>query len=269
MSTIKGPFDFNGSFGNFRYYYDPVLGKHILSQKGGPTREQFMNHPNYKRAREYSNEFGGRSKFASLLKKSLSDIGHLMYPRCFGQIMSAGKLIQQQDETGEIGYRTVAVNNAPTMLLGIDFNERYPFRNIFRGAYETNFSLDKTTVTLTIPGFVPTRQAHWVTNFNAVRIYLAIAQVSDMAWDAVTKSYEPVVSDLDVLSQYAVSDWMVRNSVPVDINLTASFEQPALTSQGTSVVVAMGIEFSTSVFLGQPYVTPGNGSMAIVGCYTE
>jgi hypothetical protein len=269
MSTIKGPFDFNGSFGNFRYYYDPVLGKHILSQKGGPTREQFKNHSNYKRARENSNEFGGQSKFASQLKKSLSDIGHLMYPRCFNQIVSTSKLIQQLDEDGDIGYRAVVVHNAPSMLTGIDFNKRYPFRNVFRGSYETNFSLDKTTVTLSIPGFIPARQAHWVTNFNAVRIYLAIAQISDMGWNAVIKDYDPVVNDLEVLSQYAVSDWMVRNSVPVDINLTASFEEPALTSQGTSVVVAMGIEFSTSVFLGQPYVTPQSGSMAIVECYTQ
>lgn len=268
MSNSKGPFDDNGSFGNLRHYYDPVLRKHILSEKGGPTREQFLTHPNYKIPRANSNEFGGRSKFASLLKKSLVDVGHLMYPRCFNQIMTAGKLIQLLDDSANIGFRTVSVNNASDILPEIDFNERFPFRNSFMGFYETDLSPDKTTATLRIPGFIPTRHAHWMTNYNAYRFYLVIGQIADMVWDTVSKEYHPVVSDLEVLSQNAVSDWMSKNSESVDIELTATFEQPALTDQGTAVVVAMGMEFATSTRNGKPYVSSPSGTMSIVGYYT-
>jgi hypothetical protein len=269
MATIKGPLDITGSFGDIRIYYDPATGKKIVSTKGGPTKEQINNDPNCKRTKECANEFGGRSKWASLLKQSLSDIGHLMFVRCFGQIMTAGNLIQQQDEESEQGYHGVVVNKEPDVLFGIDFNERHPFRKVIRQGYETTLSPDKTTVTLNYPGFIASKDARWVAKYFAVRIYLVIAQISDMAWNAVTKRYEPVVADLELLSRCTVSEWMVRNSVPIDIQLEASFEQPAFSSPGTTLIVAMGVEFSTSAIKGQPYPIPGSGSIAIVQHFTS
>ena len=269
MSSFKGPFENNGSFGDLRYYYDPVLRKFMLSQKGGPTREQFLTHPNYKRPRANSSELGGRSKFASLLYQSLSDVKHLMYPRCFNQIVAAGRMIQKQDTVGTIGFRTIAVENASDVLAGIDFNERTPFRNVFRGAYETDLSPNQSIVALRLPGFVPDRHVHWVTTYNAYRVYLVIGQIADVAWDNVNKMYNPVVEDLEVLSQFAVSDWKSKNSESVDIELTAAFEQPALAKQNTAVIVAMGVEFASSIINGIPYALPGSGSMAIVACYSQ
>lgn len=269
MSVIKGPFDFTGSFGNLRVYDDPATGKRIIAEKGGPTSDQFWNHPNYAMARENIKEFGGRSSWSSLLKKSLSDIGHLMYVRCFNQIMTAGYHILKQDNTGKIGFRNIAVSNDPAVLLDLDFNKRCPFRSVIRNIYETSLSPDKKTVTLRIPNFISSRDAQWITKFVAVRFYLVIAQVADMAWNTVTNAYEPVVSDLEVLSKCMVSDWFGRNSQPAEVSLEASFDQPAFTLPGTAVIAAMGVEFSTELFLGQPYVKSRSGSMAIVGCYTE
>lgn len=269
MSKFRGPFDNNVSFGNVRYYYDPVLRRNVISQKGGPTREQFLTHPKYKIPRGNSNEFGGRSKFASLLKKSLNDFGHLMYPHCFGKIMSAGKLIQLQDLSGKIGFRKVAVNNVSEILCSIDFNEITPFRNVLKGNYETTLSPDNTTVSLSLPAFIPTRHARWIKSYNSFRCYLVIGQIAEMVWNKKDAGYEPVVSDLEVLSQFAVSDWMSKNALPIDIALTASFENPALTEPGTAVVVALGFEFATSVRNGHPYAPPNSGTMGIIACYTQ
>ena len=41
MVIINGPFDFKGSFGNMRYYYDPGTGKLIFGEKGGFDKNQF------------------------------------------------------------------------------------------------------------------------------------------------------------------------------------------------------------------------------------
>ena len=269
MADNKNPFDFTGSFGDFCSYNNPATGKPIVCRKGGPTPEQFKNDPNYARARERSTEFGGRSKWSALVKKSFSDMGHLMHMRCFNQIMAAGRLIQENEPDGIHGSRTISVINNPGALPMIEFNESHPFRNVIRVAYETLLSDDKTTVTLGIPGFVTSRDVRWLPKFYAVRIYLAIAQLADVSWNSVLGIYEPVVPDLELLSQCTVSDWMVLNSEPTDVLLKASFEQPAFTSAGTSVIVATGVEFATSVFMGQPYVTPRSGSMAIVEYFTE
>lgn len=269
MPDEKDPYSFNGSFGDFRSYDDPGTGKHIIARKGGPTSKQFKNDPNYARARERSNEFGGRSTWSSLLKKSLSDIGHLMHVRCFNQIMAGGRQIQQKEPDGIHGYRIISVKNNPEALAMIEFNESHPFRSVIRVANETILFSDKTTVTLRIPEFITSRDVRWGLKFFAVRIYMVIAQVSDVAWNSVLKVYEPVVPDLEILSQCVVSDWMVRNSIPNDVSLEASFEEPAFTTPGTSVIVAMGVEFSLQAIMGQPYVTPRNGSMAIVRYFSE
>ena len=269
MSTIKGPFDFTGSFGNIRCYDDTALGKRILSKKGGPTRDQFLTHPKYARQREFSKEFGGRSKWASMLKARLSDVCHLMYARCFNQIMIAANPIQQLDLTGKIGFRAVVVKNDPGRLLKIDFNERRPFGKVIRDIYQISLSPDKRTVTLTIPGFISTRDLWWVSKFYAVRFYLVIAQIADMAWNAVNERYKPVVSSLEVHTRCSISNWFIKNSLPIDVMLEATLEQPPFSSEGTSMIVAMGVEIATSSTNGVPNTPTKSGSMAIVGCYTE
>jgi hypothetical protein len=269
MSTIKGPFDFTGSFGNIRCYEDTALGKRILSRKGGPTRDQFLTHPKYARQREFSKEFGGRSKWASMLKATLSDVGHLMYARCFNQIMIAGNPIQQRDLTGKNGFRAVVVKNDPGRLLRIDFNERRPFSKVLSDIYMIGLSPDKRTVTLTIPRFIPSRDLWWVSKFFAVRFYLVIAQIADVAWNPVTEKYEPVVSDLDQLTRCVKGNWIIKNSLPVDVALETSFDLPPFSLPGTSMIVAMGVEIATSLTNGVPNPPTKSGTMAIVGCYTE
>jgi hypothetical protein len=269
MADEKDPFDLNGTFGDYRIYVDPSIGKRVVSRTGGPTPEQFKKDPNYARARERSNEFGGRSKWASTFKMSLSDLSHLMHVRCYNQIMTGGYLIQQKEPDGIHGFRTISVINNPGALAMIEFNKRHPFRNLIQVDHKVNLSPDKTTVTLSIPGFITSRDLRWEKKFLAVRIYMVIMQLADFAWNPVLKVYQPVVPDLEVLSQCTVSDWIYQNSVPNDVLLQASFEEPAFTSPGTSVIVAMGVEFSLQSFNKQPYVTPGNGSMAIVGYFPE
>jgi hypothetical protein len=269
MSTINGPFDFNGSMGNMRSYYDPSLGKQVLSGKGGPTREQFLTDPNYARQRQVSSEFIGRSIWASQVRQSLSDIGHLMYSRCFNQIMTSGKYIQQRDTTSPNGQLGVIVNNNPEILTGIDFNKLSPFSKVIGDIYEISLSPDKKTVSLSIPGFISSRDVIWMTKFYAVRFYLVIAQISDVVWNVDINGYEKVVSGLQVLTRSTTGNWIVKNNEPVDVNLTASFEEPALILQGTTVIAAMGVEFSIPANNGQSFVMPRNGSMGIVGYWTK
>ena len=269
MAIINGPFNFTGSLGNMHCYFNPATGQWILAKNGGPTLKQMNTLASLEKARGFARELGGRSKWGSLLKQSLSEIRHLMFACCWGKIMAAGKLIQRQDETVPLGNRPVLVSTDPGVLTQIDFNERHPFRSVIRDSYVIDFASDKRTVTLSIPGFIPANDAWWVTKYYAVRLYLIVAQTADMVWNPVTQKYEPVVPDLELLSRKVVSGWMFNNSIPVDVNLSVLLDDPAFSIPGTAVVVAVGIEFSLSAINGEPYVMPHCGSMAIVKYYTE
>jgi hypothetical protein len=250
-------------------YYDPATGQWILAKDGGPNKKLMDTLPSLENARAYAREMGGRSRWGSLLKQSLSGIRHLMFARCWGNIMAVGKLIQRQDASIPLGNRDVLVSQDPGVLTQIDFNERHPFRSVIRDSYVIDLSSDKRTVTLSIPGFIPANDAWWVTKYYAVRLYLVVAQTADMAWNPVTQRYEPVVPNLELLSRKVVSGLMYNNSIPIDVYLSVLLDDPAFSIPGTVMVVAVGVEFSLSAINGEPNVTQHCGSMAIVKYYTE
>jgi hypothetical protein len=269
MAIINGPLNFTGSLGNMHCYYDPARGIWILAKNGGAKKKRMATLPSLEKARAYARELGGRSKWGSLLKQSLSGIKHLMFACCWGKIMATGKLIQRHDETVPLGNRDVLVSKDPGVLTQIDFNERHPFRSVIRDNFEIDLSSDKRTVTLSIPGFIPANDAWWVTKYLAVRLHLVVAQTADMVWNPVTQKYEPVVPDLELLTRKVVSGWMYNNNIPVDVILSVLLADPAFSIPGTVMVVAVGVEFSLSATNGEPNVMPHNGSMAIVKWYTE
>lgn len=269
MAIINGPFDFTGSFGNMRCYYDPGTKKWIFGKKGGFDKNQFETLPSLQPARDNASEFGGRSKWGSLLYESLSAVQHLMHIRCWGKIMAAGKIIQRQDTTGTNGVHKVEVGKDLQTISKIDFNEPHPLRSVICDSFVINFLPDKKTATLSIPGFVTANDAWWLTKFLAVRLYLIIAQISDMAYNPENKKWEPVVIGLEVLSKKAVSDWLHYNSLTHDVFLSVSLDDPAFSLPGTAVVVAMGVEFSLSASNGQPFALPHNGTMGIVRCFNQ
>ena len=269
MATINGPFDVKGSFGNLRCYYDPGTKKWIFGKKGGYDKNQYNSLASLKPQRENTSDFGGRSKWGSLLYQSLMPVQHLMDTRCWGKIMAGGKIIQRQDTTGTKGLHKIEVGKDLQAITQIDFNEPHPLRSVIRDSYAISFLPDKKTATLSIPGFVTANETWWITKFYAVRLYLVIAQTSDMVFNAENKKWEPIVSDLELLSKKAVSDWMYNNSTSQDVNLSVSLDDPAFSLPGTAVVVALGVEFSLSANNGQPFALPHNSSMAIVGCYNQ
>ena len=62
---------------------------------------------------------------------------------------------------------------------------------------------------------------------------------------------------------------MIRNHDSVDIMMEASFDKPALTQPGTSVIVALGIEVSLGIETNSKYYPTGYGTMGIVECFVS
>ena len=268
MAIIDGPFDFSGSMGNMRSYWDPATKKRIFGKKGGFDGNQFATLGSLQPQRDNASDFSGRSRWGSLLYDSLTDVKHLMHNRCWGNIMAAGRLIQQQDTTGPKGLRKIEVCKGLQVIPQIDFNAPIPFRSVIRDCYEINFLADKKTVTLTIPNFVTANDVWWKTKYQAVRLYLVVAQVSDMIYNPDIKKWEPVVPDLELLSKKVVSGWMYYNSETHEVNLEVSLDDPAFSLPGTAVVAAVGVEFALTSSDGQPVALPHNGSVEIVKCFT-
>jgi hypothetical protein len=267
MAELKGPFLFTGSIGNLRAYYDKALKKYFVSTKGGTSKELIENNPTLERQRENISEFTACTQWASQLRKSLDSIGHLHEGYYFPELMAMGKLIQKQDDLGEKGHRSIRSSLYSRLLPSFNFNRIHPFDQVFAQQYDLQFSADKRTVTLSLPGFRSISRINWPDRFAAFRIALVIAQLPDWGWSQVNRRFEPVVPNLIPLSITSFTEWLGCSTVPTDITLSASFAQPALQLPGTTVVVAIGIEVSPYPLHSTIINTTGVGTMKIAECF--
>jgi hypothetical protein len=260
MAYLVGPIQFTGSIGNMRSYYDKKLKRYILSGKGGATKELIHNSPAFKRTRENMSEFAACSAWASLLRKSFATLIHLFQGGYFHSFVSAGKAIQKYDTEHTKGCRSILLSKASGLVVGLDFNTYHPFDQVLTHPFALQFSADRTTVTLTLRDFIAHHHLRWPTRVQVYRFALAIAQIPDYEMNTEMRYYEPTVMNLAQRSVCSFTDWLLESTLPIDILLSASFAEPAPSSSGTTVVVAIGIEV-----LSQP-CAPGYTNASGMGC---
>lgn len=267
MGTLKGPLQFTGSVGNFRCYYDPASGKYIIATKGGQTKEQIENNPNFVRQLENMNEFKLSAMWASLLQKSPSSIDHLHWGYYFPKINAMGKTIIKHDDIGIRGIRSLESSKVAGLLKTINFNKLHPFDEILTQPIVVSLSDNKQTVTLKVFGLNPFRHIKWLGSYVSFRLTLVIAILPDWHWNAMEKMFKPVIMESRLLSRAAYTEWYSKTTDAKDVILQASFAQPALQQAGSTVVVALGIEFSPTKVEPTTILTYGIGTMKIVDCF--
>lgn len=200
---------------------------------------------------------------------SLCSIGHLHEGYYFSDLLAMGKLIQKQDDQGDRGHRSIRSSLYSRLLPTFNFNRIHPFDQVFAAQYELEFSADKRSVALSLPGFKSVSRINWPERFAAYRIALVIAQQPDWVWNPAYKWFEPVVPQLLTKSITTFSDWRGCSTEPEDIILSASFAQPALQQPGTTVIAAIGIEVSAYPLHTTIINSTGAGTMKIAACYVD
>ena len=267
MAELKGPFFFTGSIGNIRAYYNKTLKRYILAVKGGSTKDLIENNPAFVRQLENMSEFKACAIWASQLRKSLVSITHLHQGYYFSDIVAMGKSIQKHDDDHVKGKRSLESSKDARLLTTLNFNRFHPFDQVLTHQYDILFSEDKKTVTLKMLGFKSHSRINWPTRVDSYRIALVIAQLPDIVWGDAEERYLPYTPNMERLSVSTFSEWRLCSTDKEDIILTASFAHPALQQPGTTVVVALGIEISTSAGSSSPDSLSGYGTMKIAQCF--
>ena len=267
MAEQKGPFFFTGSIGNIRAYYNKTLKRYILSLKGGSTKELIENNPKFARQLENMSEFKACAIWASQLRKALVSVSQLHQGYYFSEIVAMGKSILKHDDDHVRGKRYLESSKDARLLTTLNFNRFHPFDQVLTHPYDILFSEDKKTVTLKLLGFKSFSSINWPSRVDSYRIALVIAQLPDIVWGDTENRYLPLTPNMERLSVSTFSEWHPSSTNLEDIILTASFSQPALQQPGTTVVVAVGIEISTSNGSSFPDSLSGYGTMRIVECF--
>jgi len=267
MARLKGPILFTGGLGNIRSIYNKKLKRYILSTKGGASKELIKNSPAFVRTRENMSEFTACGKWASQVRKGLLSISHLFFGYYFSEIVKLAKQIQLRDESHPKGSRSIESSKIPILLTTLNFNRSHSFNSVLSDSPMISFSEDKKKVTLSLSQFKSYLRIHWPNRFDSYRIALVIAQLSDFVYSETEAAFIPVIPDLEQLSIITYSEWLPNNSEPRDILLEALFPEPALQQPGTTVIVAMAIEISSSLLKPNDSYTSPQGTMKIVACF--
>jgi hypothetical protein len=267
MARLKGPILFTGSIGNVRSYYDKKRKRYIIATKGGASKEDIMNSPAFARTRENMNEFSVCGICASQIRKSLLPVSHLFYGNYFCEITKRVKEIQLHDEEHPRGFRSIELSKSSELLTTLNFNTKHSFENVLSGHPRASLSEDKKTVTLTLTNFKSYSHLHWPRKYGSYRFALVIAQIPDFEWNEEEVSYRPVVAEMEQLSVCTYTEWLSWNPDPKDIILEASFTQPALQQPGTTLIVAMGIEFTSAILKPTDSYKSPMGAIKIVECF--
>src|ERR1035437_3414404 len=149
MAQLRGSILFTGSIGNVRAFYDKKSKRYILATKGGASKEDIMNSPNFARTRENMNEFKACGMSVSQIRKSLLTLSHLFYGQYCAEIVKLIKSIQLHDEAHPRGYRAIETSKAPELLTTLNFNRNHPFDRVLTARPQVTLSEDKQTVTMT------------------------------------------------------------------------------------------------------------------------
>jgi len=267
MAELKGPIQFIGSIGNIRVYYNKTLKRYIVSTKGGSSKALIKKNPAYARQRECMTEFKACAYWASLLKQLLSDIGHLARGYYYQSSVKLAKTIQKHDDLHMRGKRSIESSKDANLLTTLCFNKGHPFEEVFSQRFDVGFSLDRKTVTVSLPGFSSRSRITWPTRYNLYRIALVIAQLPDFEWVGTDMCYKPCVDDLERRTVTVYTEWRQQSTEAEDLVLEASFEQPALSVKGTTVIVALGVEVSPGIGDVNVADLAGMGSLKIVDCF--
>lgn len=251
MARQLGHVQYNGTIGEIRHFKIKGKSGNFAGLKGGATGEQIKSSPSFIRTRENMNEFGataaaGRSlrMGLNLLMKQMSD-GQLT-----GRLTGIMKRINLEDQTEARGYRAIQISTQRKYLMGLQFNKELSFENVFPSVLSLTNTATRDSSTLLIEDLDVKNGLLVSTGATHFRMINALSVLSDFAYNASSKSYEAVNSELNELSKVSYSDYLdlsIDLTAPISVTSTLALPAAAELTEEVSVLNSIGIEFYQKV----------------------
>ena len=260
MARQLGHVNYGGTIGGIRHFKIKGLSGNFAGLKGGATSDQIKNDSAFVRTRENMNEFGGCAIVGKSLRTGLAQIMKQMSdPQLAGRLTGIMKNINLEDQAEARGYSAILVSVQPQYLLGLNFNRNNSFEGLFTGEVETLASAERDSVTMNVKPFSTLNNVNAPAGATHFRLVNAITVLSDFAFNATTKVYEPIEPTLNETSKITYSDYIelgssVTNSLTVESVLPGT---PAMTAD-VSLISCVGIEFYQKVGANYYIFSVGN-----------
>ncbi|MBK6937342.1 MAG: hypothetical protein IPH18_11010 [Chitinophagaceae bacterium] len=187
---------------------------------------------------------------------------HLYGSNYSGRLAVVCKSILEEDNTGELGKRSVMVSEAGYKLEGFTLNQYHPFDTVMR--HPLNFSVNRQsgTAIINLPELEPGLNLSNPLQQPLYRLVFVLGLVADIVFDGSRKEYMPV----RVGRNSRITDstpWYTAGengaAQPILLSLPDYSEDPAV-----SLLLAAGVEYGKPVAGGLFKYTKYAGSAKLL-----
>ncbi len=249
MARQKGLLKYTGNLGGISHYRQKGVSGHLARMANGPSAEQIASDPAFRRTRENNKEFQGcaqvgkdlRGFFAKLIKSSADSF-------ITGRLVKVLKQVNLADGVNPRGQRSIAISLAPEKLRFFEFNRNLSLDTVFSPDYAVTENGSKNEATVDVQPFTPVDEMDIPAGATHFRLILAIASLSDYAYEPIEKNYQPVNPDENGLQATAFSPYLpVSQDIAANTVLTATLAGGPAISATTGLVCALGVEYYQEV----------------------
>jgi len=248
MAKQVGLVKYEGTMGDIRHFKIKGLEGNYAGLKGGPTKEQILNDPAFKRTRENMSEFAGSATAAKSVRVGLASLVKTMGdPRVSARLTKVFRSINRE-ANGKRGERPILLTANKAIIKGFNFDKKLALASILTAPYTLADNVDRNEVTMTIPDFNPADYIAAPAGATHFKLINAIASVSDYAFDKNTGKFGAKVEAENGLGDVAKSA-----QLPLDVavgavtTLIATIPGAPVLSADVGLIACVGIEFYQKV----------------------
>ena len=240
MAHLTEGLTFTGPISNLTAYKMRGSNKIILRTKGGATKEQIRNDPNFVNTRRVNAEFGGRATATRWVRSALVPLLPLADYNIAGPINALLKPIQELDTTNDWGKRAIHFTKEPGLLQGFQLNQGIPFDQIVRNPLTCDISKEECTAQIDIPLLVPGINFHVPGKYTYFGITVVLGILPDL--DFNERGYKPATGYAMALAANQQTEWHLVSTGSVAQTIQLSVKKP-LADQTFCLMVSVGILF--------------------------
>lgn len=254
MTIVKGFMQMTGSIQGVSFYTRRGSDKVIMRTKGGAKKEQIAKSPRFEKSRKNQKEFGGCAKFASKSRHAFGGLHRLADYNLTPVLIGMGKNLMKLDTTSETGKRSLKLSEYKEALEGFNFNRNYPFTTVLRITPRWVLNREGLNATVTIPRINTDVDLLNIQKLPFFRLIVAIGSISDMVYNPTKNNYEPVVFEMNGVSQTLTGEWCSTQTILPEQTMTVQMHQSRLEylTANVTVLLSMAVEFGNVGFTGQP-----------------
>lgn len=264
MAKVSLNMPLTNSLGDYSLYQMEGVKKIIIRAKGGPTREQIKNDPQFNRFRNSSSELSGASKTAGFIMQTSKPINQLANHKFCGMLIKICRAIQTLDTANEPGKRSVLISKFGNMLTGVNFNEEKGIETVLMHLPVFTISREECRVSVIFPDLFPGINLANPWNHAMYRIIITFGNVQDMVYGS--GAYELADPSMVVHKTKNISGWYSTAAVLPAHTVELQLQQLSITDSSI-LVLSIGVEFGRLISnaMTEPVKKAGCGKILGVG----